>query len=118
MTLDNAEVGEQQGHGLGLHGGAAVGMKGELVALDALALTGLANQLLGETGGLSMRDHPADDLSAEDVENHVEVVIGPLRWAVELGDVPAPELIGASCEQLGRGIVRASKLASPFAAFV
>ena len=42
----------------------------------------------GELGPLGPGQHPAHDVAAEDVEDHVEVVVGPLLGAVQLGDVP------------------------------
>ena len=38
-------------------------------------------------------NHPADDVAAEDVEDDVEVEVGPFRWAAELGDIPTPDLV-------------------------
>jgi len=44
-------------------------------------------------------DHPADDVAAEDIEHDVKVEVSPLGWAKQLGDVPAPELVGGRGEQ-------------------
>ncbi len=52
------------------------------------------DQPLGEAGVLALGDHPADHVAAEDVEDHVEVEVGPLGRAHELGDVPGPDLVG------------------------
>jgi hypothetical protein len=74
--------------GLGRHRGAAVGAEAELTAGDALFRAGRADELLGQDGGLAGGDHPADRVPPVDVEDDVEVVIGPFRRAVQLGDVP------------------------------
>ena len=101
VGLGDAEVGEQQRDRLGGHRGAAVGVDGQLPAADALLRAGLGDQLLGQVGGLAGGDHPADDVAAVDVEDHVQVVVGPLRRAVQLGDVPGPDLVRPGGQQLG-----------------
>jgi hypothetical protein len=62
--------------------------------------SGAAISPLAKGGTLVAAQHPADDVAAEDVEQHVEVVVGPLDRAEELGDVPAPDLVGPGGEQL------------------
>ena len=62
---------------------------------------GRGDELLGQGGGLAGGDHPADRVPAVDVEDHVEVVVGPFRRAVQLGDVPGPDLVRAGRHQLG-----------------
>jgi hypothetical protein len=61
---------------------------GELARLDALTGAGLSDEFLRQRCALSRRDHPADYVAAEDVEDHVEVEVRPLRRALELGYVP------------------------------
>ena len=48
VGLGDAEVGEQQGHRLGGHRRAAVGVDRELAGLDALLGAGLVDQPLGQ----------------------------------------------------------------------
>ena len=93
VRLGDAEIGEQERHRLGGHRRAAVGVDGQLVTPDALLGAGLADQHLGQRGGFAAGDHPADDVAGEDVQDHVQVVVGPLRRAAQLGDVPRPHLI-------------------------
>ena len=62
---------------------------------------GRGDQLLGQDGGLAGGDHPADGIPAEDVEDHVQVVVGPLRRAVQLGDVPRVHLVRPGGCELG-----------------
>ena len=70
-------------------------------AADALLGAGGGDELLGQGGGLAGGDHPADGVAGVDVEDHVEVVVRPFRRAVQLGDVPGPDLVRPGGEQLG-----------------
>jgi len=65
MGLGHAEIGEQEGDGLGGHRRPAIGVDGELGAVDALSPTGLLNEALGQRGALTMGHHPADHVAAE-----------------------------------------------------
>ena len=48
----------------------------------------------GVLGGLLGVDLPADDLAAVDVEDEVEVEEDPAHGGGQIGDVPAPDLVG------------------------
>ena len=74
-------------------------MQRELAGLDVLFLAALLDQPLGQLGAFAISDHPAGDVTAEDIEDHVQVEVGPLRGAEQLGDIPAPELIGSGGHQ-------------------
>src|SRR4030095_4042947 len=78
--------------------------------------TRLADELLGQRRALAMRDHPADHVPAEDVEHDVQVEVGPLRGPEELGDVPAPELVGPAGQQLRGRIKGVPAVGAPRAA--
>ena len=73
--------------------------------------------MLGEFGRFTRRDHPADDVAAEDIEDDVEVVAHPGVRAFELGYIPAPHLVRGG-EQFRLGIHRMDALAAPLAALV
>jgi len=45
---------------------------------------GLLDELLGQFGAFPGRDHPAGDVAAEDVEDDVEIEVGPLGRARSL----------------------------------
>ncbi len=62
--------------------------------------------------------HPANHLAAEDIEDHVQIVVRPLLRAEQLGDVPAPDFVWARGQQLRRGVVRTTNLIAPFLNFV
>ena len=105
VGLGDAQVGEEQGDRLGGHRSAAIGMDGELVRHDVLLAAGLTNQPLGQLGALAFGDHPADDVAAEDVEDHIEIELGPFDRPEQLGNVPTPDLIWRGGQQLGLLIV-------------
>ena len=59
---------------------------------------------LGEFGAFAQGDHPAGDVTTEDIEDHVEVEVSPYRRAQKFGDVPTPELIGSGRQEFGLAI--------------
>ena len=73
--------------------------------------------LLGQFGAFARRHHPADDVTAEDVEDDVEVKVGPLGRAAQLGDVPTPKLIGGGGQQFRLLILRMGELIAALAGF-
>jgi len=75
-------AGEQQGDRLALHRRAAIGMERELARLDLLLGVGRGDQLAREHFGLARGDHPADDVAAEHVEDHVQIKVRPFARAV------------------------------------
>ena len=75
-------------------------MQRELTGLDVLFLAALLDQSLGQLRAFAMSDHPAGDVAAEDIEDDVEVEVRPFRRPEQLGDIPAPELIGSGGQQL------------------
>ena len=115
MGLGDADVGQEQRDRLRDHRRAAIRMHGELARLDALPLAALGDQLLGDGGQLARRHRPAHHVAAEHVEQHVEVVVGPLGRPQQPGDVPAPQLVRPARQQLGRGVVRMTELVAPLA---
>ena len=115
VGLGHIEVHQQFCHELGSHAGAAVGMDRERAWLDALFGDGLGNQLPGQFGAFTRRDQPADDIAAEDVEDHVQLEAGPFERPFELRDVPTPDLIGSGGQQFGLEVGGVSELIAPFA---
>ena len=94
MSLDDAQIGEEQSQGFGRHGRASIGMDGELAGRDVLLGAGIFNELAGQAGSLAWGDHPAGDITAENIEDDVQMVERPFDRTSELGNVPTPELIG------------------------
>ena len=49
--------------------------------LDVLFLAAFLDQSLSQLRAFAISDHPAGDVTAEDIEDHVQVEIGPFRGA-------------------------------------
>ena len=71
----DAEVGQHQGGGLGLHRPAAVGVEGQLAGRHGVLGEGVMEQRLEQGGALGIGDAPADDPAAEDAEDDVQVEV-------------------------------------------
>jgi hypothetical protein len=113
-----SESGEELCDGGGGHGGAAVGVDGELSGLDALVSGGFLDEELGEFSGFSGVEEPADDVAAEDVDDDVELEVEPFWGAFESGDVPAPDLVGGGGEEFGFGALGVVSEVASFADFL
>ena len=92
-------------------------MNRQLVPRDLLLGAGFGDEQFGQGARLAVGDQPTDDVAAEDVEHDVQVVVGPLRRAQQLGNVPTPDLVGAGREQFGLGVGRMAQLIAAFAHF-
>jgi hypothetical protein len=110
----DAEIDEELGDGLGGHRGAAVGVDGELVAVDALAGERVGDEGFGEFAGLGRRHHPAHHVAAEDVDDHEQLVVDAPLGARQLGDVPTPYPVRCGGHELGLLAGRVGALPSPF----
>ena len=75
MTGGDTQVREEQRDECAAHGRTAVRVNGELVRRDALLRAGRRQQALGQVRILVARDHPAHDVAAEEVEDHIERVV-------------------------------------------
>ena len=89
-------------------------MQGQHLGLDVLLEAALLDEPGGERGILPFGDHPADDVSAKDVEQYVEVEVRPALRSEQPGDVPRPDLVRRRGEELGFGVVRMAQLIAPF----
>jgi len=117
VSFDDAQIGQQESHWFGFHGRAAIGMDGELAGGDVLLQAGMFDESLGQHGAFAVGDHPTDHVAAEDIQDDVEMIGGPFHRAAQLGDVPAPQLIGFGSQQLRLLIGRMGELIAAFAAF-
>ncbi len=117
MGFGDAQVGEHHGGGLGFHRGAPVGMQGELAGGHVVPGDDVLKQLLEQAGVFGVRDTPSDDAAAEDVDDDVEIKVGPLNGAHQLCDVPGPHLVGAGGQQFGFGVDRMATLSAALAHF-
>src|SRR5437016_12172084 len=57
-----------------------------------------------------MSDHPTGDVTAENIEEDVQVEVRPFRGAEQLGYIPAPQLIGGGGHELGLLVGRMRQL--------
>src|SRR5258705_1254954 len=90
-------------------------MQCELAALDVLFRATLFDQPLGQLRTLAHRHHPPGDIAAEDIEDYVEIEVGPLGWSEQLGDVPTPELLGSRRQKFRLLVRRMSEFVVAFA---
>ena len=110
VGLGNSEVSQEQSHGLASHRAATVRVKGELVGFNVLLATALGDEALRERRTFSVSQHPANHVAGEDVEDDVEVVVGPLDGATKLRNIPRPNLVGRFGQQLRLRVVRMAPL--------
>ena len=89
-------------------------MQGEHLGLDALLQVAFLDEAGGERGGFPFGERPADDVSAEDVEQDIEIEAGPALRSEQAGDVPRPDLVRGGGDELGIGVVRVAELIAPF----
>jgi len=75
MGFADIEVHEQRGDGLGAHAAAAIGAQRKRARHDVLFVSRIGDDLLGELGRFTRRDHPADDIAAENIEDDVQVTM-------------------------------------------
>lgn len=110
--LRDAEIGQEEGDGLEVMvepRSAWSGVAGRTAPTD-----GPVDQPLGQLGRFPVGHGPADGVAVEDVQDHVEVEVGPLGRPVQLRDVPRPELVGGRRQQLRDGMVRVAELVTSF----
>ncbi|MDE3218202.1 MAG: hypothetical protein KGO23_02385 [Nitrospirota bacterium] len=115
VGLGDLQIDQQGGHGLAAHAGAAIGVEGERARRDVLCGHRLGDQVFGQLCGFTQGEHPAHHIAAEDIEDHVQVIAGPLGGSLEFRDIPAPNLVGLHRQQFRFGIRRMDALMAPLA---
>ena len=80
-------------------------MNGQLTGFDTLLDAGPFDESFGQGVLFPVSDHPSDDVSAEDIQDDIEIKVGPLHRPFELGDIPGPDLVGIGGQQFGFSIV-------------
>src|SRR5689334_14957248 len=60
-------------------------------------------------------NHPTNNIAAEDIEDDVQVKVGPLGRSAQLGDVPTPQLIRGGGQQFRLLISRMDELVAALA---
>ena len=109
------EVGQQLRGALAGHRCPAIRMQRQRLGFDALLEAGLLDEPCSQRRALPFGDHPPDHISAEDVEQHVQVKVRPAFWSQKARDVPRPGFVRCGRDQLGLGVARVSELISSFA---
>ncbi len=84
---------------LGLHRAAPVGVQCQLVARHGMFLHRVDEQFLELGGAFRVLDAPANHPAAEDVEDDIEIEVGPFHGAHQFCDVPGPDMIGCGRQQ-------------------
>ena len=100
VGLGHSQVGEQQSHRLRDHRRTPDGVDRPLPLLDALSLTGLLDQGMGQARRFPDRRHPSDPVARE---------VGPWGRTLERGGwptVPVPDSGDGEAEGVARGPVR------------
>ena len=85
----HAEIGEQLCCALARHGCATIGIQSQHLRRDTLLGARLFDQATGQRRVLPVCHHPAHGVAAEDVEQDVQVVVGPLTYVGRVGP-PTP----------------------------
>ena len=88
VRFGDAEIGEQERGGLGFHGRPAVRMQGQLARRNVMPGSGVLKQRLEKGGAFRVGDAPTNDPSAENVDDHVKVEIGPFLRAHQFTYIP------------------------------
>ena len=63
-------------------------MKRQLVGFDLSFFTGIINETFSENSLFTVRDHPADYIPDENIQDDIEVKLGPFSRAFQLGSIP------------------------------
>src|SRR5208283_1892174 len=87
-------------------------MNRELISPDILLCTGFANKSLSQYRRFRRGYHPADNIAAEDIHDHIQVKVSPLYRTQEFGDVPGPNLVWRCSQKLWLMIHRVTQLVS------
>ena len=110
----NAEIDEQLSDRLRRHRRSSVSVQGELITLDAVRGEGVGDECFGQLTGLGRRHHPPHHVAGEDVDDHEQLVVDAAVGALQLGDIPRPNLVRSAGDQLGLLARRMGALAAPF----
>ncbi len=101
---DDAEALERGEHRGALHRSAVVRVQHQTTGADPLAATGIIDEAGGDVHRLFRVQRPADALAAIDVNDEVQEVERAAHRAAQVGDVPAPDLVGLLGHELARPV--------------
>src|SRR3990167_1580394 len=100
MAFCYPQIREKKCHGLRCHAWPTISVDRQLFWFDNLFLTGISDETLCQNCLFTMRDHPANHVTAEDIKNDIEVEIGPFCRSFELRYIPGPYLIRSRGQKL------------------
>lgn len=91
----NAQFIKRRQHGGTLHGAAIVRMQDQRLprVIQSLGQDSPANQLAGVFGGFFLPNLPADNITRKNVQNQVQVVVEAPNRAVQVRNIPRPNLV-------------------------
>ena len=121
MALHHRQVRHEHGHRFGDHRTAVIGIDRELLPLDALLDAGFGNQLLSQCGRFDFGDHPADHVTAVNVDDDVQIVVNALAGAAQFGNIvlrlpsPAVDLIWTGSHEFRLLVSRVAQLVATLA---
>src|ERR1700730_2882189 len=115
VGLGHTQIGQQKSQRLGRHRSTTIHVNVELAWNNSLLLASFGDELFGQFFAFPIGPHPSHDITAEDVEDDIQIEIRPLGGPQQLGDVPTPELIGSGGQQLRFLIGRMDELVAAFA---
>src|SRR5208337_472048 len=87
-------------------------MNRELISPDILLCTGFANEPFSQYRRFRRGYHPADNIAAEDIHDHIQVKVSPLYRTEKFGYVPRPNLVRGCSQKLWLMIHRMTQLVS------
>src|SRR5277367_6930929 len=115
MALANVKLGEEIADRRADHRWAVVGVQREAMPIHAMHGHSVIDQGFCYIAAFTLGKRPSNDVTAEDVHDHVQLEVHPFLWAEQLGDVPTPNLIGSRRAKLGFDPCRMRRLAPAFA---
>jgi len=93
-------------------------MDDQALGINLAPCQNLGEQVPGEAGVFLSRDHPANDVAAEQIQDDVEVQVHPPGQGRQLGDVPGHDLVRCRRLQLRLDVVLGRALVAPFPALI
>ena len=117
VRTGDSKIGQQKRGCFGLHWGAAIGVQRELTAWHFMFGDGVLEKRPKQRGAFGICDVPANHPAPENIQDHVEIELGPLRRTHQFGDVPRPDLVGHFGQQFWFLVDGMTQLPTPFANF-
>ena len=101
VALRHPQIAQPLGQAPRAHCRPTIRVERELVSGNLIFFTGDLYQVCGEIFALHRGEQPPHYPAAEDIDHHIELVPDTFLRTPDLGDVPAPDLVGPHGQQLG-----------------